>query len=108
MACGPAAVAQKGNEDPGNQYYRYNNTELEAVCQTMSPTWHVSGLTDGGWGSLGLGGRTYYYRSACYLELVRRTGRAELCPKVVERRTLFGDGSSHTPEACAKVAAAYQ
>jgi hypothetical protein len=42
------------------------------------------------------------------LELVRRTGRVDLCPRVVERRTLFGDGSSHTPETCAQVAAQHQ
>jgi hypothetical protein len=105
---GGTAHAQPGGEDPGNTYYRYDNTQLEAFCNTIAPSRYVSGLTDGGWGSLGLGGKTYYYRSACYLELVRRTGRAELCPQVVERRTLFGDGSSHTPEVCAKVAAAYQ
>ena len=103
----PGARAQPGGEDPGNQYYRYNNTELEAVCKAMSPHRYVSGLSDGAWFSLPGGGRTYFYRSACYLELVHRTGRAELCPQVVERRTLLGDGSSHTPERCAQEAAAF-
>jgi len=103
----PSVRAQPGGEDPANQYYRYNNTELEAVCQAMSPSRYVSGLIDGAWFSLPGGGRTYFYRSACYLELVRRTGRAELCPQVVERRTLLGDGSSHTPQRCAQEAAAF-
>jgi hypothetical protein len=104
----PAALAQPDNEDPANHYYRYTNAQLEAVCDAMSPSRYISGLTDGGWGSLGIGGRTYFYRSACYLELVRRTGRAELCPKVIERRSLLGDGSAHSPKACVEVAAAYQ
>lgn len=103
----PSLRAQPGGEDPANQYYRYNNTELEAVCRAMSPSRYVSGLTDGAWVSLPGAGRTYFYRSACYLELVRRTGRTELCPLVVERRTLLGDGSSHTPQRCAQEAAAF-
>jgi len=107
LAC-TTTRAQPGGEDPANQYGRYDNATLEAVCEAMSPTRYISGLTDGAWGSLGMGGRTYFYRSACYMELVRRTGRAELCAKVVERRSLLGDGSSHSPKACAAVAAAYQ
>jgi hypothetical protein len=102
------AHAQPGGEDPANQYYRYNNAELEAVCDAMSPSRYISGLTEGTWGALPGSGKTYYYRSACYLELVQRTGRAELCPKVVERRTLLGDGASHSPQRCLEVAAAYQ
>nr|WP_315466165.1 hypothetical protein [uncultured Rhodoferax sp.] len=105
---GPAALAQQGNDDPAIHYDRYTHAQLEAVCDAMSPTRYISGLTDGGWGTLGIGGKTYYYRSACYMELVRRTGRAELCAKVVERRSLLGDGSNHSPKACAEVAAAYQ
>ena len=101
-------MAQAGGEDPGNQYYRYSNAELEAVCDAMSPTRYVSGLTEGAWFALPGSGKTYYYRSACYMELVRRTGRAELCPKVLERRTLLGDGSSYSPQRCAQVAQAYQ
>ncbi|NBW49460.1 MAG: hypothetical protein EBR49_05105 [Betaproteobacteria bacterium] len=105
---GTGAVAQQGSDEPANHYDRYTNTQLEAVCDAMSPTRYISGLMDGGWGTLGIGGKTYYYRSACYMELVRRTGRAELCAKVVERRSLLGDGSNHSPKACAEVAAAYQ
>ncbi len=101
-------MAQSSNDDPANHYDRYTNAQLEAVCEAMSPTRYISGLTDGGWGTLGIGGKTYYFRSACYMELVRRTGRAELCAKVVERRSLLGDGSNHSPKACAEVAAAYQ
>lgn len=103
-----SAWAQPGGEDPANQYYRYNNAELEAVCAAMSPQRYVGGLTEGAWVALPSSGRTYYYRSACYLELVRRTGRAELCNKVVERRTLLGNGSSHTPQRCAELAQAFQ
>ena len=102
-----AAQAQAGGDDPANHYDSYTPAQLEAVCDAMSPTRYISGLTDGGWGTLGIGGKTYYYRSACYMELVRRTGRAELCAKVVERRSLLGDGSNHSPKACAAVAAAY-
>ncbi|NBX21468.1 MAG: hypothetical protein EBR58_08890 [Betaproteobacteria bacterium] len=98
-----AALAQQGSDDPANHYDRYTNAQLEAVCEATSPTRYISGLTDGGWGTLGIGGKTYYYRSACYMELVRRTGRAEL-----ERHSLWGDGSNHSPKACAEVAAAYQ
>lgn len=101
-------MAQAGGEDPGNQYYRYSNAELEAVCDALSPSRYVSGLTEGAWFALPGSGKTYYYRSACYMELVRRTGRAELCPKVLERRTLLGDGSSYSPQRCAQVAQAYQ
>ncbi len=104
----PFAGAQPENSDPAIHYDRYTPSQLEAVCEAMSSTRYISGLTDGGWGTLGIGGKTYYYRSACYMELVRRTGRAELCAKVVERRSLLGDGSNHSPKACAAVAAAYQ
>jgi hypothetical protein len=41
------------------------------------------------------------------MELVRRTGRAEVCPKVVERRSFLGDGSSYTPKRCQEVAEAF-
>ena len=71
-----AAMAQASDDDPANHYDRYTNTQMEAVCEAMSPTRFISGLTDGGWGTLGIGGKTYYYRSACYMELVRRTGQA--------------------------------
>ncbi len=108
LSCSSAPRAQSDGEDPANHYDRYTPHQLEAVCDAMSPTRYISGLTDGGWGTLGIGGKTYYYRSACYMELVRRTGRAELCAKVVERRSLLGDGSNHSPKACADVAAAYQ
>ena len=101
-------MAQSGGEDPANQYYRHSNAELEAVCDAMSPSRYVSGLTDGAWAALPGSGKTYFYRSACYLELVRRTGRAELCAKVVERHSLLGDGSSHTPQTCQQVATTYQ
>lgn len=101
-------IALASDDDPANYYHRYTNTQLEAVCDAMSPTRYISGLTDGGWGSLGIGGKTYFYRSACYMELVRRTGRSELCAKVVERRSLLGDGSDYSPKTCTEVAAAYQ
>lgn len=104
----PFSGAQPEDTDPAKHYDSYTPAQHEAVCDAMSPTRHISGLTDGGWGTLGIGGKTYYYRSACYMELVRRTGRAELCAKVVERRSLLGDGSNHSPKACAAVAAAYQ
>jgi len=104
----PFSGAQPEGTDPAKHYDSYTPAQHEAVCDAMSPTRYISGLTDGGWGTLGIGGKTYYYRSACYMELVRRTGRAALCAKVVERRSLLGDGSHHSPKACAEVAAAYQ
>ena len=30
------------------------------------------------------------------MDVVRRTGRAELCLKEIQQRTLLGDGSAHT------------
>ncbi len=108
LSISSSALAQVGGEDPGNQYSRYSNAELEAVCDAMSPSRFVSGLTEGAWVAMPGAGKTYFYRSACYLELVRRTGRVELCAKVVERRTLLGDGSSHTPQSCKQLATAYQ
>jgi hypothetical protein len=95
-----SALAQTGISDPANTYYRYNAAQLEAVCEAMSPTLYVSGLTEGAWGVPQAAGKTYFYRSACFLEVVRRTGRAELCPKVVERRTLLGNGSAVSPASC--------
>ncbi|MFN7724072.1 MAG: hypothetical protein ACK5QH_03290 [Rubrivivax sp.] len=77
---------------------------LEAHCRSIPDHAHVSGEVDGGWGQLLPGvGRTYYQRSRCYMELVRRTGRVELCPLVVKRRSLLGDGSAYTPERCEAV-----
>lgn len=77
---------------------------LEAHCRGIPDHAHVSGQVDGGWGLVlpGTGG-TYYLRSRCYLELVRRTGRLELCPLVVPRRSLLGDGSAYTPQRCEAV-----
>ncbi|MFZ2988611.1 hypothetical protein [Ideonella sp.] len=100
LACGLSACAQEGGEDPANQYHRYSNEQLEAVCLAMSPSWHVSGLTDGAWGSFPGGGRTYYYRSACFMELARRTGNAAWCDRVLQRRSLLGDGSAVSPASC--------
>jgi hypothetical protein len=103
LAC--LGVAAQPTEDPANQYHRYDNTQLEAVCDAMSPHLYVSGLTDGAWVVFPGSGRTYYYRSACYMELVRRTGRNDLCAKVVERRTLLGNGSAYSPTSCEREAA---
>jgi hypothetical protein len=105
IALSVAACEQRADEDPANQYHRYSNTELEAVCERMSPSLYISGMTDSAWVVLLPGmGRTHYVRSACYMELVRRTGRSALCPKVVERRSLLGDGSAYTPQSCERVA----
>jgi hypothetical protein len=93
-------VGAQTTEDPANNYHRYDNAQLEAVCDAMSPRLYISGLTDGAWGGFPGVGRTY-----CYMELVRRTGRSELCAKVVERRTLLGDGSAYSPASCEREAA---
>jgi hypothetical protein len=95
-----AGAGAQTEEDPANHFHRYDNAQLEAVCDAMSPRLYVSGLTDSAWGGFPGAGRTYYHRSACYMELVRRTGRSELCAKVVERRTLLGDGSAYSPVNC--------
>jgi hypothetical protein len=100
-----AGLGAQTTEDPANNYHRYDNTQLQAVCDAMSPHLYVSGLTDGAWAVVPGTGRTYYYRSACYMELVRRTGRNDLCAKVVERRTLLGDGSAYSPASCEREAA---
>jgi len=79
--------------------------QTEAECEAMSPTTYASGMTEGAWGGFPGGGKTYFYRSVCYMDLVRRTGRAELCSKVLQRRSLLGDGSAYSPAACERVAA---
>ena len=108
MLATTATDAQPGGSGPGYQFDNYKVTELEAVCAAIAPGLYVSGLSDGAWFSLPGGGRTHFYRSACYLELARRTGRADVCPLVIERRSLLGDGSAYTPERCEQAAAAYR
>ena len=82
--------------------------QTEAQCEAISPSAYVSGLTDGAWGGFPGTGKTYFYRSACYMDLVRSTGRVELCPKVIQRRSLLGDGSAYSPAACERVAAQFK
>ncbi|QDL52746.1 hypothetical protein [Rhodoferax aquaticus] len=108
LSASGTVLAQPSTDSPTLQYDRYNTAQLEAVCEATPPNAYASGMTDGAWFSFPGAGRTYYYRSACYMELVRRTGRADLCPKVIERRSLWGDGSSHSPQRCQDVAKAYQ
>lgn len=108
LSGGGTVLAQPSGDSPTLQYDRYTTAQLEAVCEATPSSAYASGMTDGAWFSFPGAGRTYYYRSACYMELVRRTGRAELCPKVIERRALWGDGSSHSPQRCQDVAKAYQ
>lgn len=92
----------------GNHYYRFSNAQLEAVCARMSPTTYIDGLTDGALLGVPFTGRTYFYQSACYLELARRTVNLAWCPKVRERKTLLGDGSSHSPASCQRLVASVQ
>lgn len=87
---------------------RYSPATLEVACAQMSPHSYASGLTDGAWMALPGGGRTYYYRSACYQELARRTGNANWCAQVKERKTLFGDGSGVSPAQCERQVAQVQ
>ncbi|OYT90426.1 MAG: hypothetical protein CFE43_18185 [Burkholderiales bacterium PBB3] len=103
----PQAWAQSDAE-VSNQYYRYSNPQLEAACARMSPNSHASGLTDGAFVAVPFAGRTYYYQSDCYLELARRTADVAWCAKVRERKTLLGDGSSHTPASCQRMVAVLQ
>jgi len=81
-----------------NNYYKFSDAQLEAVCAGMSPTSYVSGLTAGAWLAMPFTGRTYFYRSACYFELARRTGKVTYCQQVKERKTLLGDGSAMSPD----------
>jgi hypothetical protein len=83
-----------------NQLDRVPHTQLEAVCARMSPSSYASGLTDGAWGALPLGGRTYFYKSYCYQELARRTRQMAVCQKVKERHSLLGDGSAVSQKYC--------
>lgn len=87
---------------------RYSPATLETACAQMSARSYASGLTDGAWMALPGGGRTYYYRSACYQELARRTGNASWCAQVKERKTLFGDGSAVSPAQCERQVAQVQ
>jgi hypothetical protein len=93
----PQAWAQTDAE-MSNHYYRFSNAELETVCARMAPTAYIDGLTDGVLLAVPFTGRTYFYQSACYLELARRTANLAWCPKVRERKTMLGNGSSHSPK----------
>ncbi len=107
--CVASALAQ-GDADAkvAQNLDRYSTERLETACVQMSAHSYVSGLTDGAWMALPGGGRTYYYRSACYQELARRTGNASWCAKVKERKTLFGDGSAVSPAQCERQVAQVQ
>lgn len=91
--------------DTSNKFYSYSNEDLEKVCDAMSSFSYVSGLTDGALIATPFTGRTYYYKSRCYYELARRTGRAEFCNKVKERDVFFGDGSAVSENACLQTVA---
>jgi hypothetical protein len=82
--------------------------QTEAQCDAMPSNTYASGMTDGAWFGFPGAGKTYFYRSACYMDLVRRTGRVELCAKVIQRRSLLGDGSGTSPAACERVAAQFK
>lgn len=99
-------VLAEDDAQVANRLYQYANEQLEAVCAGMLPSSYVSGLTDGAWVALPFGGRTYYYKSACYYELARRTGRVEMCKHVRERKTLFGDGAAYSERSCERMVAA--
>lgn len=109
IVCVATAFAQ-GDADAkvAQNLDRYSTETLEAACAQMSPRSYVSGLTDGAWMALPGGGRTYYYRSACYQELARRTGNTSWCTQVKERKTLFGDGSGVSPAQCERQVAQVQ
>ncbi|MBB1072942.1 hypothetical protein HUU62_00735 [Rhodoferax sp. 4810] len=106
LAC-TKAVAED-DAQVANNYYKYANAELEAVCARMSPSSYASGLTDGAWLTMPFAGRTYYYRSHCYMELARRTAQVTYCQQVKERSSLLGDGSAVSPASCERLLAAAQ
>ncbi len=102
-----ASMAQSGaspdvpaDAEVANNYYRYSNARLEAICAKMSSRSYASGLTEGAWTALPGAGKTYFYKSSCYLELARRTGDLAFCQSVRERKTLTGDGAAVSPKAC--------
>lgn len=108
LACvgtGQAGAAGGALDDAqvANTYYKYSTPELEAVCAAMSPSSYASGLNDGAWMALPFTGRTYYYRSACYYELARRSLEPRFCNLVKERKTWLGDGSSVSPASCLRM-----
>jgi hypothetical protein len=91
--------------DTSNRFYSYSHEDLEKACDAMSSFSYVSGLTDGALIATPFTGRTYYYKSRCYYELARRTGRAEFCKKVKERNVFFGEGSGVSENACLRTVA---
>jgi len=92
----------------GNNYHRYSSAQLVHVCARMSSDSHASGLTDGAWMAPPGAGRTYFYKSSCYLELARRTKDLAVCAKVRERKTLMGNGTGVSPKACEAMVKAAQ
>jgi hypothetical protein len=98
-------VCAQNDADASNHFHGYSNEKLEQVCAAMSPSSYASGLSEGTWLALPGSGKTYYYKSACYFELARRTGRADVCQKVKERKTLLGDGSTYSQASCERMLA---
>ncbi|MEW5895534.1 MAG: hypothetical protein AB1650_07255 [Candidatus Omnitrophota bacterium] len=97
----------KKDIDALNLTYSYTDDEFKKVCDRMSPFSYVSGLTDALWGGVP-GGRTYYYKSRCYQELAVRTLNPGLCKKVIERKSLFNDGSGVSEEGCLRDVALFK
>ena len=98
----------KKDIDALNLTYRYSNEEFRNVCDNMSRFSYVSGLT-GVFIPIPIPyGITYYYKSRCYQQLAIQTLDANLCTRVVERKSLFYDGSGVSERECRKEVAMAQ
>ena len=106
LACVAPQTHAQSDAEMANHWDSYSADGLEAVCKRISPASYVSGLTDGAWAGLPLGGKTYFYKSRCYMELARRTRNLTVCALVKERKTLFGDGTGVSPASCERTVTA--
>lgn len=84
-----------------NRAGQMSNAELAIACEAMSRWSFVSGLSDGAFNALG--GRTYYYRSSCFMELARRTLQPPYCDHVRTRHAILNRGASLSRHACLQV-----
>jgi len=93
----PGSVSCKGYEENINFRHSLFPKELSAaeLCRLTPPKCGPTGMIFNPDGM-----ETYYYQSQCYAELAYSTLDEEYCGRVVERRSLFLDGSYYSPGAC--------
>lgn len=85
-----------------NQSYAYGLDQMKKACEGMSRWSYFAGPSDGAVQVPIPHGKTYYYKSRCYLELARKEMSEELCSKAKKRWSLLYDGSGVSKEACVK------